>query len=58
MEILKEISYKVRCLNCGSMLNVSKSDLKETLFDNVYFRCPVCHKKIYLNDEQRDLYDL
>lgn len=58
MQILKEISYKARCLNCDSMLHVSKSDLKVTIFDNVYFKCPVCHRKIYLNDKQRTLYDL
>lgn len=58
MEILKEKTYKARCLSCNSMLCVSKSDLKVTMFDNVYFKCPVCNRKIYLNDEQRDLYDL
>jgi hypothetical protein len=58
MQILKEISYKARCLNCDSMLYVSKSDLKVTMLDNVYFKCPVCYTRIYLNDEQRALYEL
>lgn len=53
MEILNQIKYKGICSNCDSKLMISRSDLKVTIFDDVYVKCPVCKTKLYLSNKQR-----
>ena len=56
MEILNQIKYEGTCSDCHTEMMISRSDLKVTIFDNVYIKCPACNTKFYLSDRQREIF--
>ena len=54
MKVLKENKSTTvgRCTLCGSILEISISDLNFTFLNNAYIYCPICNKKLYITDEQ------
>ena len=54
MKVLKENNPTTvgKCNLCGSTLEISISDFNITFFNNVYVKCPICNKKLYITDDQ------
>lgn len=58
MEILNQIKMEGQCENCHAELIVSRSDIKVTMFDDAYIKCPVCKSRLYLSDKQRNVFEI